>query len=99
MKRETISSTTCSIAPEEAHTAVILGCRRRSLHMCSLWILYTTRKTVIVCALLAAVPLEPLLDHILTAVQDLESLLISGQLIRCGSNFEPLLIIPSSAVV
>jgi hypothetical protein len=59
----------------------------------------TTRKIDIGCALSAAVPLEPLPDHISTMVQDLKSLLMSGQLIRSGSNFEPLLIMPSSAAV
>jgi hypothetical protein len=60
---------------------------------------HTTRKIVIGCTLLAAIPLEPMPDHISTAIQDLESLLISGQLIRSGSSFEPLLITPSSATV
>jgi hypothetical protein len=59
----------------------------------------TTRKIVIGCALSAAVLLKSLSDHILTAVQDLESLLISGQLIKSGSSFEPLLIIPLLAAV
>jgi hypothetical protein len=57
---------------------------------------YTTRKTVIGSALSAVVYLEPLLDHISTAVQDLESLLKSDQLISSGSSLEPLLIITSS---
>jgi hypothetical protein len=62
-------------------------------------LVFTIGKIVIGCALSAAVPLEPLSDHILTAVQELESLLISGQLIRSGSSFEQRLIIPSSAAV
>jgi hypothetical protein len=59
----------------------------------------TTRNTVIGCALSTTVPFEQLLDHILTAVQDIESLLISDQFIRSGSSFESLLIISSSAAV
>jgi hypothetical protein len=42
----------------------------------------TTRKTVIGCTLSAVVHLEPLSDNISTAVQYLESLLISVQLIE-----------------
>jgi hypothetical protein len=49
------------------------------------------QKTVIGCTLSAAVPLEPLSDHISTVVQDLESLLISDQLMRSSSSFEMLL--------
>jgi hypothetical protein len=60
---------------------------------------FTTRKTVIGCTLSAAIHLEPLLDHISTTVQDLELLLISGQLINNGSSLESFLIIPSSAAV
>jgi hypothetical protein len=38
MTRQMTSSTTCSIAPEEARPAVILGTsKHRCLHMCSLW--------------------------------------------------------------
>jgi hypothetical protein len=62
-------------------------------------LVFTIGKIVIGCAQSAAVPLEPLSDHILTAVQELESLLISGQLIRSGSSFEQRLIIHSSAAV
>jgi hypothetical protein len=61
--------------------------------------IYTIRKAVIRCALLAVVYLEPLLDHISTVVQNLKSLLISGQLINNGSRLELLLIIPSSEAV
>jgi hypothetical protein len=60
---------------------------------------YHYQKIVIGCAISAAVYLESLLDHISVAVQDLESLLISGQLISSGSSLEPLLIIPSSEVI
>jgi hypothetical protein len=59
----------------------------------------TVRKIVIECVISTAVSLEPILDHISTAVQDLESLLISGQLIRNGYSFEQLLIIPSSTAI
>jgi hypothetical protein len=59
----------------------------------------TTRKTVIGCTLSAAVPLEPLPDHISTAVLDLELLLTSGQLIKSDSSFELVLIISLSATV
>jgi hypothetical protein len=59
----------------------------------------TTGKIVIGCGLSAAIHFESLLDHISTTVQDLESLLISGQLISSGSRPEPLLIIPLSEAV
>jgi hypothetical protein len=52
----------------------------------------TTRKIVIGCGLSAAIHFESLPDHISTTVQDLESLLISGQLISSGSRPESLLI-------
>jgi hypothetical protein len=61
--------------------------------------MHTTKNTVIRCALSAAVSLEPLSNHISTAIQNIESLLISGQLIINGSIFEPLLIISSLAAV
>jgi hypothetical protein len=61
--------------------------------------MHTTKNKVIRCDLSAAVSLEPLSNHISTAIQNIESLLISGQLIINGSSFEPLLIISSSAAV
>jgi hypothetical protein len=68
-----------------------------------IWVvLYTIEplsEKVIGCALSAAVYLEALPDHISTVVQDLESLLISGQLISSSSSLGPLLIIPSSEAI
>jgi hypothetical protein len=59
----------------------------------------TIGKIVIGCGLSAAIHFKPLSNHISTIVQDLESLLISGQLISSGSRHEPLLIIPLSEAV
>jgi hypothetical protein len=57
------------------------------MHDCSMIVVVgtnTIRKIVIEYALLAAVYLEPLSDHISTTVQDIELLLISDQPINNG---------------